>query len=412
MDPRFHGLDGLRGVAMLMGITLHATIPYWIGYWAPEAVPHNSVQSWNMWILYHYIDIWRVPVFFLLAGFFAHLIINRHNNLYFIRNRFIRVIVPFIVIGLPIICTTPAIWTFGFKGTFGLPHTLPIIGFIPNIEQEGLLGHLWFLYYLVIFYIVLIGLDTIRYCCKIQMPFKSFLLTIIYSKIPVIPIALLISIRLFMTFYGNGEGKYVWPLNWPDVLYHLVFFLYGYGLYLRKDRLLDFQSGLLLILFISLAATTLALSLRTSYISWTIWQGVQSPNILLALIGSSSYDITVLRVFTCITRGIAGILFPIALVGLFSRFITKPYRITGWLVDASYWIYLLHFPIVFLLNFLLFPLLWNPMIKYSLVCGLTLMICAPTYRYLVRYTVLGKLLNGKRLNRAQAPYSMTPEKGQ
>ena len=37
-DVRYHGLDGLRAFAMLLGIVLHATLPYFaLGAW-----PQNS----------------------------------------------------------------------------------------------------------------------------------------------------------------------------------------------------------------------------------------------------------------------------------------------------------------------------------------------------------------------------------
>ena len=45
---------------------------------------------------------------------------------------------------------------------------------------------------------------------------------------------------ILLVLRGGDESKPIWPLNVPDVLYAMLFFFYGYGLYARRhliDRL-------------------------------------------------------------------------------------------------------------------------------------------------------------------------------
>ena len=72
-----------------------------------------------------------------------------------------------------------------------------------------------------------------------------------------------------------------------------------------------------------------------------------------------------------------------------------------WLADSSYWIYIIHLPVVTFLTFYLAHVdrrgwlkdltgfSWSAELKF-------LAVCIVTYRYLVRYTALGTLLNGRR----------------
>ena len=72
---RYHGLDALRGIAMLLGIVLHAALPY-----VPDIQdfwPADESSSTAIIAIFQFIHIWRMPLFFILSGFFAHLIINK-----------------------------------------------------------------------------------------------------------------------------------------------------------------------------------------------------------------------------------------------------------------------------------------------------------------------------------------------
>ena len=225
---RFHGLDGLRALAMFMGIVVHASIPYWsdIGkisfFW-----PSDDYQSGFLWMLFNLIHSWRMPLFFLLAGFFAHLFILRHNIRLFLINRLHRIVVPLVLFGAVTAVILPPIWDFGFNGT------LELTGFIGFPGSPGFLGHLWFLYYLSIFYGLIIAGMGILEISKLRLHVFRNLLSIFYSPIPVAFILLVMGSIIVISLNGQRESKSVWPLNMPDLLYHCIFFMFGFGLYYR-----------------------------------------------------------------------------------------------------------------------------------------------------------------------------------
>ena len=67
-----------------------------------------------------------------------------------------------------------------------------------------------------------------------------------------------------------------------------------------------------------------------------------------------------------------------------------------YLADASYWIYIVHLPVVMALGVLVAPLDWAWPAKYGVILGGTLAAALVTYQLLVRHSFIGGILNGKR----------------
>ena len=78
---------------------------------------------------------------------------------------------------------------------------------------------------------------------------------------------------------------------------------------------------------------------------------------------------------------------------LFNR--TSPVR--RYLADASYWIYIVHLPLVMVGQTLVLGLAAPWWLKASLVIGGTVLISLITYELLVRHTFMGRWLNGRRI---------------
>ena len=74
---RYHGFDLLRSVAMLLGIVIHAPIVYADRVVAQEVVPMvTNLPELEDWIgvILLWIHCWRMPTFFLIAGFMSFLL--------------------------------------------------------------------------------------------------------------------------------------------------------------------------------------------------------------------------------------------------------------------------------------------------------------------------------------------------
>ena len=92
---RYHGLDALRGMAMLLGIVLHAALPYMPN--VEEFWPTDESSSPIINTIFQFIHIWRMPLFFILAGFFANLIISKNSWKSWWGNRLLRIAIPIVV---------------------------------------------------------------------------------------------------------------------------------------------------------------------------------------------------------------------------------------------------------------------------------------------------------------------------
>ena len=80
---------------MLLGIVLHASLPYCSRLAGIEHVwPADDDQSLLLLLVFDFIHIWRMPVFFLLAGFFAHLVLERRPESAFAADRLRRIALP------------------------------------------------------------------------------------------------------------------------------------------------------------------------------------------------------------------------------------------------------------------------------------------------------------------------------
>ena len=142
-EIRIHDLDALRGFAMLLGIVLHASIFLIPGNswpvqdpWADIVPPNRNIYGVVMFGIHGF----RMPLFFLLSGFFTAMLWNQRGLRKLFDHRMKR-------IGLPLVLSTVTVipltqWVKEGKG-FNLA-TWPITWVLNGFD------HLWFLWMLLI----------------------------------------------------------------------------------------------------------------------------------------------------------------------------------------------------------------------------------------------------------------------
>ncbi|HEY5808877.1 MAG TPA: acyltransferase, partial [Povalibacter sp.] len=146
-EERLHALDAVRAFALLAGIVLHAAMSFMPGLTA-FGFPADSSQSPALQIVFYVIHVFRMPLFFFLAGYFAHLTFHRKGAAGFTRDRVKRIAVPLLVGWL---CFGP-LAMMGVYLAFG-----PEVTGAPPPAGGFPLSHLWFLYYLLLIYAVAIS---------------------------------------------------------------------------------------------------------------------------------------------------------------------------------------------------------------------------------------------------------------
>jgi ABC-type multidrug transport system ATPase subunit len=91
-----------------------------------------------------------------------------------------------------------------------------------------------------------------------------------------------------------------------------------------------------------------------------------------------------------------------AIIGLGLRFLSGESSVRRYIADSSYWLYLVHLPVVAAFGVFVghWPMHWS--VKFPLVLVASFTVLFASYHYLVRSTVLGQWLNGKRYPRKSA----------
>ena len=144
-SQRFYDLDALRAMAMFLGIVLHASV-----FILPEMEPlwpiHDAAAEGDPTykLVIETIHGFRMPVFFLLSGFFTALLWQRRSLRALMTQRLRRVGIPLAVGCFTVIPLS--IWILAYASGFQEPYNFPL-WLLPLVWLFGL-AHLWFLWYL------------------------------------------------------------------------------------------------------------------------------------------------------------------------------------------------------------------------------------------------------------------------
>ncbi|MEM6685676.1 MAG: acyltransferase family protein [Bacteroidota bacterium] len=381
---RIHSLDSLRGIMMMLGLVLHSALTY------------NVTNHGNMWILKDsetniatdflvlMIHSFRMPIFFLIAGFFGAMLFYERSPKRMIRNRIARIVLPFIVF---LMLLAPILdFSFGFSyqtlsgDSEALEKTLAfftdVTAFLPDSTS-----HLWFLYYLIYctlftFIIALVISKTQKLTAKIKS-FGDWIFSKPLLRILCFAGMTFIILTILQTPMVNSSTAFV-----PDVhtfVYYVSFYVIGWLLYASKQHLHTFKKydWLCTITAILLVVTQ---GILIQYADLDLKPNSNSP----LLIGFSSVIVW---------------LFIFGITGLFIRYASHHSKRMRYISDASYWVYLIHLPLTALFPLTLWKLPIGAIPKFLLVTTMTGIVCFVTYNYCVRNTLIGKFLNGRKYPR-------------
>ena len=243
---RYHDLDALRAWAMSMGIVLHAA---WIMIPGEAGAPATDVSAnvWCDWLCLA-IHTFRMQLFFVLAGFFACLLLQRRGFVKFASNRIRRILVPLVLFA--IVLVPIMVWQYNAgalkSGAVQADTTawqLTREYFDEISPSNTMLVHLWFLHYLAIAYVIVVG---VRYAVAAIDPGRSLRSRVVESFGAAIsrPWSLLWLAALFAPLMMPMKGTWgidiglatLWP-KWPGLLSYCLYFGVGWLIYRNVDRL-------------------------------------------------------------------------------------------------------------------------------------------------------------------------------
>jgi glucan biosynthesis protein C len=382
---RLHALDAVRAAALLLGVVLHATLSFIPGV---EQVPQmwpiaDEQQSPLLALLMVVIHVFRMPVFFLVAGFFAQQLLVRHGVRGFCRNRAQRILAPLVVgWGLCFMAIVAVVlWAVTQRHGGTLPDPLP--AFMQEARPNFM--HLWFLYLLLWLYgLALVVRAAWRQVDADGVALDRALRRVLNSPAAVVLLATPVALALFLTpdwivILGVPTPGYTLvPPAGPLFIYAGVF---GLGWALGRQRAL-----------LDVLARRWAGHLALFIVATCIVLASPATHPALAPITEAGP-----RAAYAIAYGIALCAGTLAFLGLGLRFFARPSPTVRYLADASYWIYIVHLPLVVALQAAVMLAPWHWAIKFLGINLVATTLLLASYQWAVRRTWVGLWLNGKRV---------------
>ena len=311
MTNRFHSLDFLRAFALLMGVLLHVLMLFLEPFDGSE--PRLGAS-----IIFIWIHTWRMPVFMLLAGFFTALSLSKRNTGNYAVNRLIK-------LGVPLLLLWSLIPAIDEEATrlFKVPELISWL--LYDVPFTLRLDHLWFLYYLLIFYsIILLVKTTLPSFYSFIFDFKLSLSRVLMLWLPIL---ILLSPLNKPTGGIFGEIPITFgEIHLGSMLFMASFFMIGMQAYKSSQFLENLQQTKFwlpnLIVFSLIPIGLLA------------WGGVKDE----------PFDFSGLLELWIVNSlsGSAALLLVLSIMGLAMHKISSSGHILRWLVKLSYPIYVFH----------------------------------------------------------------------
>lgn len=381
---RLHGLDALRAGALLLGVVLHASLAFFPQQiWIVADESRSVGAAW----LFFAIHLFRMTAFFLIAGLFAHMMLSRRGWLGFARDRVVRIAGPLAAFWFPVMVGIigALIWTSSINGLIvpGAPPPPP-----PTYDWTNFpLTHLWFLYVLMILYAAMLVL---------RAPFALLDRDGAWGRIvdrvtgtlvgPWTPAVLAVPLGLALWLDPKWVPFFAVPTPDAGVVPHTAS-LVGFGLAFGLGFLIDRRRDLLE----RIAAWSplfVVLAVVSGVAAYVLADG---PS--LAPLTEPTNDKAIAAAVTALAVYSSAF----AAMGLCLRFLSGHSAVRRYLADASYWVYILHLPLVMLAQVWVQDWAGPWWLKLGGVSLGVFAVCLITYELLIRHTVMGRWLNGRRI---------------
>ncbi|MFT4016666.1 MAG: acyltransferase family protein [Agriterribacter sp.] len=377
---RIHGLDALRAVAMLLGILLHATIAYRVEnafYWVHD----NEYNNISFDFVYFFIHSFRMPLFFLIAGFFCRFLYNRKSEKEFIKNRWTRVGLPFIagvILIVPLTMFPFRVYEAVFKSHLPWNEAYRK-SFFQMFGRNGL-AHLWFLYDLMMFYAVVIVLKRACRFSPVAVFFKKFSNWWNKQNLNNIYWILIFSISIFLILIKETR---LFILADTSVIPEHISYLFFYGYFFTTGWLFHKRTDVFQILIKNYLKLLIPGALICSGLFYVEAAGRLNDNHTVYFTGK-------------FLAGLIIVLFTLGFIGFFLRFFYKENKTWRYISDASYWAYLIHMGFVTAIQLYFIDSNMPGILRFCFAFIIPLLISFATYHWFVRYTFIGNMLHGKR----------------
>lgn len=399
---RYYGLDAVRAFALMVGIIFHG-VESFVSFIPPLIWAVKDNQTPVVIDVFFFVShVFRMQAFFLVAGFFARMVYMKIGIASFIVHRIKRIAIPLLLFWPLVYASIVLLWTWGLNlQRMPTGNSVQLLSVVQTSIQTLISGqwlsggfpwaHLWFLYVLLWIYALFLATHALcknwfdvkgrwrtrvsnAFATVISMPGGSFLLAL-----PAIPFMLMMKNGFGVDTPDHGLVPY-----FPSLGIYFYYFLLGWILHrhahlvemFTKYRVLNTVLGVVFIAIVTLMFLSI----------------IYHPDFGPAL--GSSY-VWLARLYN-ILYAFASMTAMSGFIGMMLYYFSKANNTIRFLADASYWMYLIHLPVVVFFQILVAHLTIHWLFKALFILMPSFTILLLSYQFLVRSTWIGKLLNGKK----------------
>ena len=366
---RRHDLDWLRIILFGLLIPFHVSIGiYWTSYGeqinpnlensersgfldysedeqdaAINLYTQESVDPTSMFL--HWMHQWRLAALFMISGFGTAFAFNNRNWQQFTKERFIRLLLPMIF----------GVWTVGFVGSIILGNIetdvdglvsgflwgilLSLFFWVPILGKILSLGHLWFVWNLFLYSILLTPIfhyinkkPDRKFSKLIKSPFYLPNGLGVFLIFPSILTIIEVIFKPWMVgFLGSG---YQW-------FWYFLFFLFGYLCIICKERYYQILEQWRIPISISTAILTLAF----------IWIRIQQHDSGIPYVDGGWVSFEIIHdsktILACLVNSFHSWFWCLTIFSWGAHFLNHPSNRLRYLNQGVYTFYIIHMPLTF-----------------------------------------------------------------
>ncbi len=368
---RYHMIDHLRATMISIVMFGHAILPY-------VTIPRSfkdPMTHIGFDVIAVFLYAFAMPVFFVTAGFSTALVHDRKGGAILARSHFNRIFLPLIAAYIVLSPLTRAAYQFAkhaaLSGSLQVGLDKVMLG---EWLRLGKAYHLWFLASLLLFSAMAVGVRWLVLKSGYAQSIRNASRRIFTSRWRAPLLTVVIGLWMAPSWAIYGSDSTVLPMQFTL----FGFFLVGWLLYLHRDLLPTFREHAWSPVIVSLAVLPVAAwSTRVHLLT------LDEPQLWIGLVAG-------------ISNSVMAVFMMFGLLGIYERHFSQHSRLGTYVSDASYWIYLMHYPLLIAVAGALSVTPFSSGIKYLMTVGIVVPIVIGTYHYGVRATRVGAWLKGKK----------------
>jgi hypothetical protein len=384
VKERKYDIDWLRIVAMLAVFGVHC-----MAFFTPFDWHLKNAERSDLFVIpTAWLDLWMMPLFFLLSGFASWYSLKSRSGGKYLLERVTRLLIPFYTVGalilLPVQYAIDLVSHNRYVGTLWQqipPYWDSYGSFRFRLDEPYLTnvwpGHLWFLQFL--FLVSVLALPLLFYL-------RSALGQRLIARLAcwcqrrggiLLPLIPLLVVRIGLRSRFHGEH------TWADLVYYAAFFLIGY-IMAADQRFTDSyrrHGWVCLALGIAAWAAELVLILEFDY---------PYP-------GAETFSRT--YILFQVVMSVANLGWAVGFLSMAAKYLSFNHKMLAYGNEALLPFYILHQTVILAVGWFIIPLDWPILLKLPVLSIISFVLIMALYELLIRRLNVLRFLFGMRLKK-------------